>query len=57
MRKARLLAVSALIAAMSIVPLAGPAQAGCPDPDNPCDPPPMQIDPLREIKCKLSRTC
>ncbi len=56
MRKARLLLMSAVIAAMSIVPLGGTAHA-CPDPDNPCDPPPMEIEPYRTIKCKILKAC
>lgn len=55
MRKARLLFLSALIGAMSIVPLSGTAHAGCPDPDNPCTPQP--IDPYQYIKCKVLKAC
>ena len=55
MRKTRLILMSAVIAAMSIGPLAGPAQAGCPDPDNPCTPP--TFDPYRYVKCDVLHKC
>jgi hypothetical protein len=39
-----MLALVMAMAAMSIVPAATPAYA-CPDPENPCDPQPINIDP------------
>ncbi|HEV2756324.1 MAG TPA: hypothetical protein VG318_11185 [Actinomycetota bacterium] len=51
MRK-RIAIVGALVAALSLVP--GAVASACPDPDNPCDPPPPQPLPLW---CKLTPFC
>lgn len=59
MKTALLLALC--LATTAVIAL--PAASACPDPDNPCDPPPMSLcpappkvttDPVRWVYCKVT---